>query len=128
MRIQGRTSFGILEAEGWYVVPAEVIKNASSDRPRNPEVGQRLNLMLRLMQARRIRVAPECEWLIRSFAKCQLRRTETGTRVPKGQLAHILDAACYAVWRMEPKPGPKGPPSKSSMRPVAPPARKLRTL
>lgn len=115
-RIKGRTSFTLLENEGWFVQPAEIIKGANSERPRNPDVGQRLGLMQRLMEAKRIRVAPGCEWLITSFKKCQLRKTETGTRVPKGQLAHILDAACYAIWRLEPRPGQRRePPSRGSM-------------
>lgn len=128
-RIKGRTSFSLLENEGWYIQPAEIIKGANSERPRNPEVGQRLGLMQRLMEARRIRVSPECVWLITSFAKCQLRRTETGTRVPKGQLAHILDAACYAVWRLEPKPGEhRAPPPKNAMSAVETRPRGPRTL
>lgn len=128
-RIKGRTSFTLLEAEGWYVVPAEIIKGANSERPRNPDVGQRLGLLQRLMEAKRIRVAPELTWLITSFQKCQLRKTETGTRVPKGQLAHILDAASYAIWRLEPKPGSgKGPPPKNAMRAVDTKPRGIRVL
>ncbi len=118
-RIKGRTSFALLEQEGWFVQPAEIIKGTHSERPRNPEVGQRLGLMQRLMEARRIRVSPECEWLINAFTKCQLRKTETGTRVPKGQLAHVLDAACYAVYRLEPRPGQhRAPPPKSSLKTI----------
>lgn len=116
-RIEGRTSYTLLEAEGWYIQPAEIIKGPNSEHPRNPNVGQRLGLLQRLMEARRIRVAPECTWLITSFQKCQLRKTETGTRVPKGALAHILDAASYAVWRMEPRPGGRPlPPPKGALK------------
>ncbi len=115
-RIPGRTSFGILESEGWYVQPAEIIENANTERPRNPPVGQRLGLLERLMVAQRIRVDPGCEWLIKSFKRCPLRKTITGTRVPKGQLAHILDAASYAIWRMEPQGARKAPPPKSAMK------------
>jgi hypothetical protein len=115
-RIPGRTSFGLLEAEGWKVFPAEIIKGTNSERPKNPDVAQRLGLMYRLMEAQRIRVAPECTWLTAAFAKCQLRKTETGTRVPKGAFAHITDAASYAVWRLDPKPGSrKMPPPRGSM-------------
>lgn len=116
-RIKGRTSFTLLEAEGWYIQPAEIIKGANSEHPRNPDIGQRLGLMQRLMEAKRIRVAPSLEWLIKSFARCQLRKTETGRRIPKGIEAHILDAACYAVWRLEPRPGGhRGPPPRGSLR------------
>jgi hypothetical protein len=127
-RIKGRTSFSLLEAEGWFVVPAEIIKGANSERPRNPEVGQRLGLMQRLMEARRIRVAPECTWLVEAFSKCQLRRTDTGTRVPKGQHAHITDAACYAVWRCEPKPGRQGPPPRGALKSVTVRPKGIRVL
>lgn len=101
-RIPGRTSYGLLEKEGWKVFPAEIIKlEGKSDHPKNPDIGQRLGLMERLMRERRIRVAPSCVWLIKSFRKCELRVTETGRRVPKGQAAHVTDAAGYAVWRLE---------------------------
>ncbi len=120
-RVKGRTSYGLLESEGWKIFPAEVIKlPGKSDHPKNPAVAQRLGLLFRLMEARRIRVSPNCPWLIEAFAKCQLRKTETGTRVPKGRFAHITDAASYAVWRLEPKPRGKnsGPPPKSSMHTI----------
>lgn len=115
-RIKGRTSFGLLESEGWKIYPAEIIRGANSERPKNPDVAQRLGLMERLMSQGRIRVAPECVWLSEAFAKCQLRRTEIGTRVPKGQYAHITDAASYAVWRLEPKPtrGPRTPDTRGT--------------
>jgi hypothetical protein len=116
MRIAGRTSFGLLEAEGWYIQPAEIVKTTTSEHPRNPPVAQRLGLLQRLMEAKRIRVDPSCTWLITSFKKCQLRETQTGTRVPKGSLAHILDAASYAIWRCEPHNRNSGPPSKGSMK------------
>lgn len=115
-RIAGRTSFNLLEHEGWYVVPAETIKGKASERPRNPPVAQRLGLLQRLMEARRIRVDPRCTWLVESFAKCQLRKTETGTRVPKGYLAHILDAASYAIWRLEPRLSGGAPPKPGSFK------------
>lgn len=115
-KIPGRTSFNLLEHEGWFIVPAELIKGANSERPRNPNVSQRLGLMQRLMEARRVRVSPACVWIIESFQKCQLRKTETGTRVPKGYLAHILDAASYACWRLEPKLKSGGPPKPGSFR------------
>lgn len=115
-RVKGRTSFGLLEAEGWKVFPAEVIKGVNSERPKNPDVAQRLGLMFRLMKAGRLRVSPQCVWLVESFAKCQLRKTETGTRVPKGRFAHVTDAASYAVWKLEPKPGPASrPPAAGSL-------------
>jgi hypothetical protein len=104
MRVKGQTSFMLLEADGWRVFPAEVIKGVGSERPKNPLVSQRLGLIYRLMRAGRVRVAPECAWLVESFSKCTLRKTSTGTRVPHGHLAHILDAASYAVYRLEPKP------------------------
>lgn len=105
-RIPGRTSYGMLEEHGWHVEAAETIKiPEKSDHPRNPDVGARLTLMLRLMELRRLRVDPKCEWLIEAFAKCQLRKTEYGKSVPKGRHAHITDAACYPIWRLEPKPG-----------------------
>lgn len=104
-RIPGRTSFSLLEGEGWRVFPAEVVRvEGKSEHPKNPDVAQRLGLMLRLMQARRVRVDPRCVWLVEAFAKCELRKTDTGRRVPKGKFAHVTDAASYAVWRMEPKP------------------------
>lgn len=105
-RIPGRTSFGMLEEHGWHVEPAEIIKiPEKSNHPRNPDVAARLTLMLRLMEQRRLRVDPRCEWLIEAFAKCQLRRTEYGKSIPKGRHAHITDAGCYPIWRLEPKPG-----------------------
>ena len=113
-RIQGRTSFGLLEAEGWRVHPAEIIKrHGKADHPKNPDVGQRLGLMMRLMEARRVRVAPECGWIISAFSKCQLRRTDTGRRVPVGKFAHVTDAASYACWRLEPKPQSPGRPPRT---------------
>jgi len=115
MRIRGVTSFGLLEEQGWRVEPANIIKLASSQHPRNPDVMQRLGLMQRLMESKRIRVDPRCEWLIEAFTKCQLTKTETGRRIPKGRWAHVTDAAGYPLWRLEPKPkkptrgdGPKG--------------------
>ncbi len=108
MRVKGQTSFALLEADGWKVFAAEIIKGANSERPKNPLVSQRLGLIYRLMQEKRIFVAPECVWLAESFAKCTLRKTSTGTRVPQGHLAHILDAASYAVYRVEPKPKRSG--------------------
>ena len=105
-RIPGRTSYGMLEEHGWHVEPAEIIKiPEKSDHPKNPDVGARLTLMLRLMEQRRIRVDPRCAWLIEAFTKCQLTKAEYGRRYPKGKHAHITDAACYPIWRMEPKPG-----------------------
>lgn len=116
-RIRGRTSFTLLESEGWFVVPAEIVRGTNSERPRNPDVAQRLGLMQRLMEARRIRVSPSCVWIIEAFLKCQLRRTETGTRVPKGRYAHVTDAASYAIWRMEPRPKTNAlMPSKGNYR------------
>jgi hypothetical protein len=104
-RIPGRTSYGMLEEHGWAVEAAETIRIPDrSEHPRNPDVGARLTLMLRLMQERRIRVDPKCAWLIESFAKCQLRRSDYGKRYPKGRHAHITDAACYPIWRLETRP------------------------
>lgn len=115
MRIPGQTSYALLEREGWRVFPAEIIKGANSERPKNPDVRLRLGLFDRLLKANRIRVAPECVWIIESFSKCTLRKTSTGTRVPQGHLAHILDAATYPVYRLEPKPsGSVKPPSRGS--------------
>lgn len=105
-RVKGRTSFGLLEAEGWRVHAAEVIKlEGKSDHPKNPDIPQRLGLMQRLMAAGRVRVSPSCQWLREAFAKCELRKNDTGRMVPKGRWAHVTDAASYAVWRLEPKPG-----------------------
>jgi hypothetical protein len=104
-RIRGRTSFSLLEAEGWRIHPAEVVRvPGRSDHPKNPEVAQRLGLMMRLMSAGRVRVSPACEWLRESFAKCVLRKAEVGRRVPTGRYSHVTDAASYAVWRLEPRP------------------------
>lgn len=123
-RIRGRTSFALLEAEGWRVLPAEVVRvPGRSDHPKNPDVAQRLGLVLRLMNARRVRVSPSCEWLVESFAKCQLRRTDSGRRVPVGQYSHVTDAACYAVWRLEPRPVTSRPPRREDVR-VLPQVRK----
>lgn len=121
-RIRGRTSFGLLEAEGWRVHPAEIIKlPGKSDHPKNPDVGQRLGLMMRLMVAKRFRVAPECEWLIASLAKCVLRRADTGRRIPGGRYAHVTDAAGYPIWRLEPKPRASRPPRLEDVRTFAQP-------
>ena len=119
-RIPGRTSFMLLREQGWRSVePAEVIKlPGKSDHPKNPDVMQRLGLMQRLMGARRIRVDPKCEWLIEAFTKCQLRKTDYGRRVPKGQWAHVTDAACYPVWRLEPKPNVRTPPSRDGIKAI----------
>ncbi|MEO9196312.1 MAG: hypothetical protein ABI445_21885 [Polyangia bacterium] len=103
-RISGQTSYNLLEADGWKIFPAELVKSETSERPANPKVAIRLNLLQRLMQQGRIRVSPSCVWLVESFAKCKLKKTGHGTRVPTGRLAHILDAASYAVYRLEPKP------------------------
>jgi hypothetical protein len=119
-RIPGRTSYGMLEEHGWHVEPAETIKIPErSDHPRNPDVGARLTLMLRLMEQRRIRVDPRCEWLIEAFSKCLLRKTDYGKSVPKGRHAHVTDAACYPVWRLEPKPGEDRDWSLEGFGPVA---------
>jgi hypothetical protein len=104
MRIKGQTSYALLEADGWKIFPAEVIKAPNSERPKNPLVAQRLGVLYRAMAAGRVRVSPNCAWIIESFSKCTLRKTSTGTRVPQGHLAHILDAASYAIYRLEPKP------------------------
>lgn len=112
MRIEGQTSYKLLEGEGWKIYPAETIKGAKSEHPKNPNVSARLGLIYRLMEAKRIRVSPACVWLIDSFSKCTLRKTSTGTRVPQGHLAHILDAATYPIYRVEPKPGRKSEPPK----------------
>lgn len=104
-RIPGRTSYNVLEGQGWRVYPAEIIKiPEKSDHPRNPDVGQRLVLMMMVMRAGRLRVDPRCTWLIKSFTKCEVRATDYGKRVPKGRFAHITDGASYLVWRLEPKP------------------------
>ena len=103
-RIPGRTSFSLLEGQGWKVHPAEIIRILGrSEHPKNPDIGQRLGLMERLMRAGRIIVSPSCTWLIRAFKKCELRETDTGRRIPKGRWAHVTDAASYAVWRLEPR-------------------------
>ena len=119
-RIPGRTSFSLLEQHNWIVEAAEVIRiPEKSAHPRNPLVGPRLNLMAELMKARRIRVDPRCEILIQAFKECQLRKTEYGKRVPKGRWAHLTDAACYPVWRLESRPDARGRvPSKHSMKAV----------
>jgi hypothetical protein len=104
-RIRGRTSFTLLEEQGWRIEAAEVIKiPGKSAHPKNPDVPQRLGLAERLMQSKRWRVAPRASWLIEASSKCQMRKTDYGRRVPKGQWAHVTDAACYPVWRLEPKP------------------------
>ncbi len=109
-RLPGRTSYAMLEEHGWAVEPAETIRIPDkSSHPRNPDVGARLTLMLRLMEEKRIRVDPKCAWLIESFAKCVLRKSDYGKRHPKGRHAHITDAACYPVWRLETKPASLGP-------------------
>lgn len=116
-RIAGRTSFGLLEAEGWIVHAAELVNvHGKSDHPKNPDVAQRLGLMQRLMVAGRVRVDPACEWLRESFARCQLRKTDTGRRVPVGRYAHVTDAASYAIWRLEPKPMHGRPPEPGAIR------------
>jgi len=119
-RVPGRTSFSLLEQHGWIVEAAEVIRIPErSAHPRNPLVGARLNLMSELMKKRRIRVDPRCEILIQAFKECQLRLTEYGKRVPKGRWAHITDAACYPIWRLESKPDGRGRlPSKRAMTTV----------
>ncbi len=116
-RIPGRTSYSLLEQHNWVVEAAELIRiPEKSAHPRNPLVGPRLNLMAELMKAGRIRVDPRCEILIAAFKQCQLRKTEYGKRVPKGKWAHITDAACYPIWRLEEKPDGRGrPPSKRAM-------------
>lgn len=129
-RIKGRTSFALLEDHGWRVEPAELIKVPNkSDHPKNPDVGQRLGLMHRLMSSKRFRVAPWCEWSIQAFAKCQLRKTEYGRRVPKGTHAHVTDATSYPIWRMEPRPGPRPhAPPPGSVHAVSLGRRGLRSL
>lgn len=133
-RVPGRTSFGLLEGEGWVVYPAEVVRiDGKAEHPKNPDVGQRLKLVQRLMggadpktgedRPRRLRVAPGCVWLREAFAKCELRKTETGRMVPKGKWAHVTDGAGYALWRLEPRPGKIWEPAKlaAQVRIVIPP-------
>ncbi len=108
MRVKGQTSFALLEADGWRVFPAEIIKGANSERPRNPPVALRLGLLDRLIKAGRVHISPDCQWLVESLAKCTLRKTSTGTRVPQGHLAHVLDAFSYALYRLEPRPKSPG--------------------
>jgi hypothetical protein len=109
-RIEGRTSFNLLEGEGWRVEAAAVVKTAKAEHPKNPDVGQRLKLLYRLQEARRWRVdGIAARFTAASHAKCQLRTTDYGKRIPKGVYAHAVDASCYPIWRLEPVVVAAGP-------------------
>lgn len=98
------TSFDLLRSQRWNVVaPTEIRRPDRSRHAKNPDIDRRLGLMYRVMEQARLRVAPKCTWTIASFKECPLGASRYGKKRPYGVHAHITDAACYPVWRLEPK-------------------------
>jgi hypothetical protein len=100
----GNNSFDILRSQRWNVVaPTEIRRPDRSRHAKNPDIDRRLGLMYRVMEQERLRVAPHCKWTIEALRECPLGASRYGKKRPYGVYAHITDAACYPVWRLEPK-------------------------
>lgn len=102
-----RPSSEVFEGAGWTIIPSQApVKTSKTGRGRNPRVDERLQLFNELLRQDRIRIDPKrCPWLVECIREATTKRM-TGRRVLVGnQYAHMIDAATYPIWRLEPRPG-----------------------
>jgi hypothetical protein len=98
------TSFEVFEGAGWTIIPPQEPKGKTG-RGRNPFVDERLALFNELLRQGRIRVdATRCPWLAECMREATTRRDTGRRRLVPNKYAHMIDAATYPIWRLEPRP------------------------
>lgn len=98
---KGRVSFDVFKARRWRIEPPQRKRSDRGEHPRNPDVSDRLNRVNMLLATGRLIVDPAlCPKLAEAFERCALAPNGH----PRGNHAHITDAAGYALWWVEPEP------------------------
>lgn len=109
-----RDSFAVFREAGWEIIPANpAVAKSRTGRGRNPDVGDRLQLVNELLRRGRVFIDPvKCPWLAECFRKAETKREDGKRKIVGNRYAHMFDAATYLIWRLTPRlnAGPKGPP------------------
>jgi hypothetical protein len=102
-----RPSGDVFGGDGWAVVPSQPpAKKSKTGRGRNPFVDERLQLFNELLRQGRIEIDPvRCPWLSECVRLATTKKDTGRRRLVGNQYAHMIDAATYVVWRLEPRPG-----------------------
>lgn len=97
---KGRRSFDIFKARGWHIRPPQVKRTDKGEWSKNPNVDDRLNLVNKLLDQKRLFVDPHrCPRLAEALRECELKHHR-----PFGKYAHLTDALGYPLYWLEPKP------------------------
>ncbi len=108
---KGRVSFDFFKARRWRIEPPQKKKSDRGEHPRNPDIGDRLNLVNKLLATGRLVIDPvRCPRLAESLRECELAPTGK----PRGKHAHVTDALGYPLYWLEPRPIPYREPMKKS--------------
>lgn len=101
---QGRRSFDIFRQYRWHIKPPVLKKTDKGEWSKNPHIDDRLNLVNKLLDQRRLVIDPNlCPRLSEALKECPLKSVN-GRRKPYGRYSHITDALGYALFWAEPKP------------------------
>jgi hypothetical protein len=122
-----RTSFSVFSDAGWEIIPSQPPKPGNkTGRGKNPDVGDRLQLVNELLRRDRVFVDEQaCPWLAECFRKTETKREDGKRKLVSNRYTHMFDAATYLIWRLSPVPKrkttPAGPePRASSFRGLRP--------
>lgn len=101
---RGRGSYDVFKARRYLIEGPRKKISAQGTHAKNPDVADRLGLVMKLMAQNRILIDPiKCPRLVEAFKECPVSNIN-GRKKPGGYHSHITDAAGYVLFWLEPPP------------------------
>lgn len=101
---RGRGSYDVFKARRYLIEGPRKKISTQGTHAKNPDVADRLGLVMKLMAQDRIIVDPvRCPRLAEAFKECPVNNIN-GRKKPGGYHSHITDAAGYVLFWLEPPP------------------------
>lgn len=99
------TSFEIIQAENWTIIPPQDHRGRSKEgRARNPLVDQRLEVYNEQLRRDRLYIDPKrCVWFAECNRKATTKREGPRRKLVHDQYAHAMDAGTYPIFRLAPR-------------------------